>query len=150
MKLKNKLVILILIIFIIFTTPIFSKATIEVTIKTAARSQSTMGSEFSTDSYLDEKTMNPIEDPNSFKPGSITNNDANKITKQINKIIGAIVTIGVIISVATLGILGIKYMIGSVEEKAEYKKSMIPYLIGAVLLFSSSVFVSIIAKLIKF
>lgn len=29
-------------------------------------------------------------------------------------------------------------MVGSIEEKAEYKKSMIPYIIGVVLLFSVS------------
>ena len=39
-------------------------------------------------------------------------------------------------------------MVGSVEERAEYKKSMIPYLVGAVLLFAGSVVVSIIANLV--
>ena len=34
-------------------------------------------------------------------------------------------------------ILGIKYMLGSVEEKASYKKSMMPYLIGSVLIFGA-------------
>lgn len=28
-------------------------------------------------------------------------------------------------------------MIGSAEEKAEYKKTMIPYLVGAVILFAA-------------
>ena len=44
-------------------------------------------------------------------------------------------------------ILGIKYMIGSVEEKAEYKKSMIPYIIGILLLVSTSAIVGLIAQL---
>ena len=34
-------------------------------------------------------------------------------------------------------VLGVRYMMGSAEEKAEYKKVMIPYLIGAVLLFAA-------------
>ena len=34
-------------------------------------------------------------------------------------------------------IIGIKYMLGSVEEKAQYKKSLLPYIIGAVILFAS-------------
>ena len=46
--------------------------------------------------------------------------------------------IGSIISVLVLVILGIKYMMGSAEEKAEYKKTMIPYLIGAILVFAAS------------
>lgn len=91
----------------------------------------------------------PIDDPNSFKPGAITNNDINVITSKSNQIIGAITTIGVIVSAITLGILGIKYMIGSVEEKAEYKKSMIPYIIGSVFLFATSSILSIIAKIMQ-
>ena len=34
-------------------------------------------------------------------------------------------------------VIGIKYMMGSAEEKAEYKKTMIPYLVGAIILFAA-------------
>ena len=54
------------------------------------------------------------------------------------QIVGIISVIGMIASVAILMILGIKYMMGSAEEKAEYKKTMLPYIIGAVLLFAAS------------
>ena len=54
------------------------------------------------------------------------------------KVIGIIQVVGIIISVVCLMILGIKYMMGSAEEKAEYKKTFIPYIIGAVLLFAAS------------
>ena len=40
--------------------------------------------------------------------------------------------------------LGIKYMMGSASEKAEYKKTMIPYVVGVVLLFSAAIIVQII------
>jgi len=53
------------------------------------------------------------------------------------KILGFIQLIGSFISVGMIMILGIKYMMGSVEEKASYKKSMIPYIIGAILLFGA-------------
>ena len=92
---------------------------------------------------------NPIEDPNSFRPNGIQAGDANLITSRANNIIGIIVAVGVIISAITLGVLGIKYMIGSVEERAEYKKSMIPYLIGAVLLLTTSSIVGIIANIVE-
>ena len=92
---------------------------------------------------------NPIEDPNSFRPNGIQAGDANLITSRANNIIGIIVAVGVIISAITLGVLGIKYMIGSVEERAEYKKSMIPYLIGAVLLLATSSIVGIIANIVE-
>lgn len=53
-------------------------------------------------------------------------------------IVSIITTIGIIVAVIVLLILGIKYMMGSASEKAEYKKTMIPYLIGAVLIFGAS------------
>lgn len=65
-------------------------------------------------------------------------NGMDDIADDLGKtIIGAIQAVGTIISVAILVILGIKYVMGSVEERAEYKKSMIPYLIGAILLFAT-------------
>jgi len=54
-----------------------------------------------------------------------------------NNILGIIRVVGTVIAVGVLMVLGIKYMMGSAEEKAEYKKTMIPYLIGAVLLFAA-------------
>ena len=53
-------------------------------------------------------------------------------------IVSIITTIGIIVAVIVLLVLGIKYMMGSAAEKAEYKKTMIPYLIGAVLIFGAS------------
>ncbi len=90
----------------------------------------------------------PISNPDDYKPGSVTDGDVTVITDKAENILGAIVTVGVVISAVMLTILGIKYMLGSVEEKAEYKKTMIPYLIGTVLLFSTSAIVGIIAKLV--
>ena len=54
------------------------------------------------------------------------------------KIMGFIQAAGIIISVAVLMVLGIKYMMGSAEEKAEYKKVFIPYIVGAILLFAAT------------
>lgn len=92
---------------------------------------------------------NPIDDPNSYKPDNIMNSDATTLVEKIKPIINIISIFGIIVSIITLIILGIKYMVGSVQEKAEYKKSMIPYLIGAVLLFSGSTIISIIYNLIQ-
>lgn len=89
----------------------------------------------------------PLDNPNGYKPGSIDPGDTTQIVSKANKILGAITVIGTIASVATLTILGIKYMIGSVEEKAEYKKSMNPYIIGVFLLLATSTIVGIIARL---
>ena len=66
------------------------------------------------------------------------------ITDVGNGIITIITTIGSILSVVVLIILGIKYMMGSVEEKAEYKKTMMPYIIGAALVFAASAIAGIV------
>ena len=40
-------------------------------------------------------------------------------------------------------------MMGSAEEKAEYKKTMLPYLIGAVIVFAASILVKWVYDLAK-
>ncbi len=54
------------------------------------------------------------------------------------RIVSIVTTIGIIVAVVVLLVLGIKYMMGSAAEKAEYKKTMIPYLVGALLIFGAS------------
>ena len=56
------------------------------------------------------------------------------IKAKIGKFIGFLQWIGIIAGVAIIAIFGIKYMMGSLEEKAEYKKTMIPFIVGAVVL----------------
>ena len=74
--------------------------------------------------------------PDFYKPGSTGDVTDATLVKDIgNSIIGVIRIIGSILSVIVLSVLGIKYMIGSVEERAQYKKSMMPYLIGSIMLF---------------
>ena len=62
--------------------------------------------------------------------------ESTKLLPKVQSIAGVIASIGSIISIICLVIIGIKYMLGSVEERAEYKKTMIPYIIGAILVFS--------------
>lgn len=69
--------------------------------------------------------------------------------KLVNTIIGWLTGIGMAVSVIVLLILGIKYMIGSAEEKAEYKKTMIPYLVGAVLVFGASAIAQVVYSIAK-
>lgn len=64
-----------------------------------------------------------------------------------NQIIGIITTVGVVVAVIILLVLGIKYMMGSASEKAEYKKTMIPYLVGAILIFGASAITKVVVGL---
>lgn len=78
-------------------------------------------------------------DPSTLKGTTTTSFDnAGK------NIIGVVQAIGSIAAVVVLVALGIKYMMGSVEEKAEYKKTLMPYVIGAVLIFAASNLASVI------
>ena len=52
--------------------------------------------------------------------------------------------IGVVLSVVILIVVGIKYMLGSAEEKSEYKKTLVPYIIGAALIFAAAIFAQVI------
>ena len=74
------------------------------------------------------------------------NEDAGGLTNLGNKIISYISIAAIVIAVIVLLILGIKYMIGSASEKAEYKKTMIPYLVGAVLVFGAGAIAQVIVQ----
>lgn len=77
-----------------------------------------------------------------------TASDASGSVQNIgNQIIGIITTIGVVVAVVVLLVLGIKYMMGSASEKAEYKKTMIPYLVGAILIFGASAITKVVVAL---
>ena len=73
-------------------------------------------------------------------------NDTSAIQTVGQKIVGIIQVAGSVIAVVILAVLGIKYMMGSTEEKAEYKKTLMPYLVGAVLIFAASNLASVIVN----
>ena len=74
---------------------------------------------------------------------------SQRLEDKAEKILGAIRVIGIVTSVIVLSVIGIKYMLGSVEEKSEYKQTMVPYIIGAVLVFSGSAIPQIIYQIAK-
>jgi len=83
-------------------------------------------------------------------PKTLTgSSNANTTTMQNigNQIITVVSVAGSIVSVVVLIVLGIKYMMGSASEKAEYKKTMIPYLVGAILIFGASAITKVVVGL---
>ena len=66
-----------------------------------------------------------------------------------NKIVNIIQVVGIVVAVVILLVIGIKYMIGSASEKAEYKKTMIPYIVGAILIFAGTSIVKVIYSVLK-
>ena len=79
-------------------------------------------------------------------PGSYTGGGASvdSINNVGNQIIQIVSTIGSIATVIVLVVLGLKYMMGSAEEKAEYKKTLLPYIIGAAFVFAASTIATIV------
>lgn len=90
-----------------------------------------------------------VLNPGGYKPWDTTTvSESNKLMELANNIIGPIKIIGSIISVIALVIIGIKYILGSVEERAEYKETMKPYVIGAILLFGITNLLNIVVEIV--
>ena len=88
-------------------------------------------------------------DPNTVLNGLNGNGNVqtNDLTKVGNNIVTIIQVVGIVIAVIVLLVIGIKYMMGSASEKAEYKKTVIPYIVGAVLIFAGTSLVRVIYSL---
>ena len=71
-------------------------------------------------------------------------NSATTISNTAGKILYIVRIIGMAVSIIMLTILGIKYVAASPNEKADYKKGMTVYVIGAALLFGASILIGII------
>ena len=70
-----------------------------------------------------------------------------KISEIGKIVIGTLRGAGIVISVLALIAIGIKYMTSSLEEKAKYKQILLPYFLGALIVFGISTILPIIVKL---
>ena len=61
--------------------------------------------------------------------------DATQLQNFSKTIYNILLVAGILVATAMGGILGIKLMISSVEEKAEVKKLLVPYVVGCVVVF---------------
>lgn len=79
--------------------------------------------------------------------------DAGEVGTTVTNTAGQILTIvrivGMAVAVIMLTILGIKYVAASPNEKADYKKGMTVYVIGAVLLFGASLLLGVIQNFVN-
>lgn len=94
---------------------------------------------------IDEKNMTGFDVIDNLAEWIVDNDiTSEKIQSRAQIVMGIVNVVGVISSVVVLMILGIKYMSSSIEEKAEYKKTFIYYVLGAVLLFVAPTLANII------
>ena len=71
-------------------------------------------------------------DPSTFDPWQVQPNgiDGETVTHYTNKFASILTVAGIVIAVICLMVLGLKFIIGSATEKAEYKKTLVPVVIG--------------------
>ena len=83
-------------------------------------------------------------DPKNIQPdANVESGDALKLAQ---KAAGWIRNISVIAAVIIIMIIGVKYILGSVEEKAEYKKTFMPLIIGIILVVAATTIATFIFK----
>lgn len=80
------------------------------------------------------------------KPAGVA---GEKVTNTAGQILTIVRIVGMAVAVIMLTILGIKYVAASPNEKADYKKGMTVYVVGAVLLFGASALLSVIQKFVE-
>lgn len=64
--------------------------------------------------------------------------ESEDMTTTAGKVLKLIRTIAIILGTIVIAVLGVKYMMGSVEEKAEYKKSFIPLVVGILVIMAAT------------
>lgn len=94
-----------------------------------------------------------LNEADAININNIKNNSSKVSTTEISSvgkiILSVINSFAVVASVIIIAILGIKYMLGSASERADYQKTMIPYIVGVVLVFSGATIANAIYLLAK-
>lgn len=63
--------------------------------------------------------------------------DQTKLINTSSSIYNILLVVGMGVAVIIAAILGIKFMIGSVEEKAQIKDALVPFIIGCIVIFGA-------------
>ena len=83
------------------------------------------------------------------KPNADKNINQEDLKDISNTIYNILLGIGIIIAVAVGLILGIKFMLGSVEQKADIKNMLVPYVIGCVIIFGAFTIWKIVVDILQ-
>ena len=113
---------------------------------TTSRSSNTTGNSSSSSSSSSTTYNGDLGDLNQCKG---TEMSSSKLVHIGEVVVSGIRVIGIVLSVVILMIIGLKYMLGSVEEKADYKQTLVPYIVGAFILFTGSLIPELIYKIMQ-
>lgn len=75
--------------------------------------------------------------------------DEEQLRTDVSSIFKILLTIGVVLSVIIGGILGIKFMMASAEDKAQIKEMLIPYIVGCVVIYGAVTIWMIVVKIME-
>ena len=137
---KNKVFLILLLVFVIFA--IASNINIVQAVQTKGRTtkDKDMNTYTKQDYGSDTSLSVVISGGDSFidagKDGS-AKIDKGSLQNASSSIYNILLICGMIVAVLIGAILGIKFMIGSVEEKAEIKAALVPFVIGCIVVFGA-------------
>ena len=144
---KNKVFLILLLVFVIFAIASNINIVQAVQTKGTTTKDKDMNTYTKQDYGSDTSLSGVISGGDSFidagKDGS-AQIDKGSLQNASSSIYNILLICGMIVAVLIGAILGIKFMIGSVEEKAEYKKSFMPLIIGIVLVVAATAIASFI------
>lgn len=109
---------------------------------------------FSVPTYATEKytTGEIVEGSDKFiedgLQGGSTIITAENLKAMSDTIYNILLVIGIIVAVIIGIIMGIKFVTGGIEEQAEVKKSLIPYMVGCVIVFGAFIIWKIVVTML--
>lgn len=127
---KNKVITILSMVFVIFT--LISNINIVQANTTSVNG----GSGSSSESSLSDVISGGDSFIQAGKNGS-AQIDKGSLKNASSSIYNILLICGVIMAVLIGSIMGIKFMIGSVEEKAEIKAALVPFAIGCIVVFGA-------------
>ena len=137
---KNKVFLILLLVFVIFAIASNINIVQAVQTKGTTTKDKDMNTYTKQDYSSDTSLSDVISGGDSFidagKDGS-AKIDKGSLQNASSSIYNILLICGMIVAVLIGAILGIKFMIGSVEEKAEIKAALVPFVIGCIVVFGA-------------
>lgn len=137
---KNKVFLILLLVFVIFAIASNINIVQAVQTKGTTTKDKDMNTytkqDYSSDTSLSDVISGGDSFINAGKGGS-AQIDKGSLQNASSSIYNILLICGVIIAVLIGSIMGIKFMIGSVEEKAEIKAALVPFVIGCIVVFGA-------------
>jgi len=76
--------------------------------------------------------------------GDVTYKEIKGFKKSIGTVLGVVRIVGMVIAIVMLAVIGSKYMMAAPSDRADLKKYIPRYVIGAMVLFSASAIVTVV------